>query len=329
MRQHIAPTLSLVVLSPLVAEVLSGSTPFRALFVFPIEMCVWGGGALLIRHAVRRFGLGWAAMLALALALAMAEETVIQQSSLAPLVIMLKGEAYARAFGVNYLYLLWALVYECVFVVFVPVCLVELMFPERRGQVWMGKIGVAVTMFFFVIGSVLAWFAWTHIARVKVFHQPMFIPPVATMVVSLVIIAALIALAFGPLRNTTTRSNGRTPPTWLLAVLGAAWSVLWYALLVLAFGIAPSVPPAIPMAAGLLIAAAMLYAIPRWITSTGWTRRHAFWLVAGATFGLMAVSFVAFQGRPNAGLYFKIATNVLAVTGLCALAWRLRGQSPA
>jgi hypothetical protein len=51
--QRIAPALTLVLISPLVAEVLPGATPFRAMFVFPIEMCVWGGGALLIRYAVR------------------------------------------------------------------------------------------------------------------------------------------------------------------------------------------------------------------------------------------------------------------------------------
>ena len=67
---------------------------------------------------------------ALALALAIAEECLIQQTSLAPMVLQLKGEMYARAFGVNYVYFLWALVYEAVFVVFLPVHLVELIFPE-------------------------------------------------------------------------------------------------------------------------------------------------------------------------------------------------------
>ncbi|MEP6899753.1 MAG: hypothetical protein ABI870_14600 [Rhodanobacter sp.] len=327
LRRRIAPTLSLLFLSPLIAEVLSGSTRLRALFVFPIELCVWGGGALLIRHAVRRFNLGVAAMLALALALAMAEETVIQQSSLAPLVIMLKGEVYARAFGVNYVYLLWALVYESVYVVFVPICLAELIFPDRRNRVWMGKLGIGVTMLFFVIGSVLAWFAWTHVARVKVFHQPAFVPPVVTEIISLAIIAGLIALAFTTLRGKPTRAGQvAPPPAWLLAVLGAIWSVLWYGLVVIAFGIAPSLPPAIPMSAGLLIAAAMLYVVPCWITSTGWTPRHALWLVVATACGLMAVSFVGFQGAPTADLYFKAVTNALAVVGLGLLGWRLRRE---
>ena len=70
--QRIAPALTLIVVSPMVAEVLPGATRFSALFVFPIEMCVWGGGALLIRAAVRRWRLGWPSMLLLALCLSIA-----------------------------------------------------------------------------------------------------------------------------------------------------------------------------------------------------------------------------------------------------------------
>src|SRR5947199_8556204 len=114
----LGPALVLMLLSPLLTEVLPGATRFSSIFVLPIEICVWGGGALLIRYAVRRWQLGWRNMLLLALALAVAEECLIQQTSLAPLVIQIKDQTYARAFGVNYVYLLWALVYESVFVVF-------------------------------------------------------------------------------------------------------------------------------------------------------------------------------------------------------------------
>src|SRR3954454_17417675 len=99
---RMAPALTLAVLAPLVAEILPGATRFSAIFVFPIEVCVWGIGAVLIREVVRRKGLGWASLLLLALVLAIAEECLIQQTSLAPLVIQLKGQVYARAYAVNY-----------------------------------------------------------------------------------------------------------------------------------------------------------------------------------------------------------------------------------
>ncbi len=89
--RRIMPAVTLVLLAPLVSEVLPGATRFSVLFVLPVEMCVWGGGALLIREAVRRWRLGWLNMLLLALALAIAEECLIQQTSLAPMFLQLKG----------------------------------------------------------------------------------------------------------------------------------------------------------------------------------------------------------------------------------------------
>src|SRR6059058_492861 len=117
---RMAPALLLVFLAPMFAEVLPGATRFSAIFVLPIELAVWGGGAVMARAIVRTRGLGWWSLLLFGLALALAEEFLIQQTSVAPLVIRLKGETWARAFGVNYIYLLWALVYESAWVVLMP-----------------------------------------------------------------------------------------------------------------------------------------------------------------------------------------------------------------
>src|ERR1700740_604086 len=92
--RRMAPAFSLALLAPLLAEILPGATRFSAIFVFPVEVCVWGIGAVLIRETVRRKGPGWASLLLLALVLAVAEECLIQQTSLAPLVIQLKGQVY-------------------------------------------------------------------------------------------------------------------------------------------------------------------------------------------------------------------------------------------
>jgi hypothetical protein len=196
-----APGLSLMVLAPMLAEVLPGATRLSSIFVLPIEVCVWGGGALFIRYAVRRWQLGWRNMLLLALALAVAEECLIQQTSLAPMVIQIKGQVYARAFGMNYVYLLWALVYERVFVVFAPVYLAELIFKRRREGLWLGQTAMVVLAVFFLLGSFLAWFSWTHIARPKVFHVPAYNPPLPALAIAAAAIAALIFCALGPFRK--------------------------------------------------------------------------------------------------------------------------------
>ena len=112
---------------------LPGATRTSSLFVFPLEMAIWGGGALLIRAAVRHFKLGWLNMFLMACALSIAEEFVIQQTTIAPLIIQIApGPPFGRAFGINYEYFLWALFYEAVLVVMVPVMVTELIFEDRR-----------------------------------------------------------------------------------------------------------------------------------------------------------------------------------------------------
>jgi hypothetical protein len=324
-----APALTLLLMAPLVAEVLPGATRFSAIFVLPIETCVWGGGALLIRYVIRRGRLGWLNMLLLALALAIAEECLIQQTSLAPLVIQIKGQVYARALGVNYVYLLWALVYETVFVVFLPVHLVEMIFPKSRGELWIGHAGLVAVGSFFLIGSVLAWYAWTQNARPNVFHVPVFHPPPAAMLVAGAAICILLVAALGPFRAALMPALAplRTPAPWLLGVAGASWAVLWYGLALLAFGIAPAFPPTVAVAIGLLLTACILFFLPRWTIDAGWQRRHTYAVIFGTMLGSMAAGFVGFLNAAPADLYFKILVDLLAVALMLALGLTARVRS--
>jgi hypothetical protein len=318
------PALTLVLMAPLVAEVLPGATRFSSLFVLPVEMCVWGGGALMIRYAVRRRRLGWTHMLALALALAIAEECLIQQTSLAPMVLRLKGETYARAFGVNYVYLLWALVYEAVFVVILPIHLVELIFPDRRDELWVSKAGLIVAAVLFLLGSFLAWYSWTQIARPSVFHVPAYNPPPGAILIATCAIGVLIFLALGPYRDVLScRSTPlRPPPPWLVGTAGAFWAVLWYGLVLLGFGIAPWFPPVAAVVTGLLLTVVVLFTLPRWPADPRWRWAHEFGLIFGTMFGSMMVGFIGFIGAAPVDLFFKVFTNVLAVSLLIPLGLR-------
>lgn len=320
-----APALLLMLAAPMATEVLPGATRFSSIFVLPIEICVWGGGSLLIREIVRRRQLGWRSMLFLALALAIAEECLIQQTSLAPLVLQLKGQVYARAYGVNYVYLLWALVYEAVFVVFVPVYLVELVFRERRENAWVSRGGVVAVVIFFFLGCFLAWFTWTRIAREKVFHVPLFTPPLIAVLIAVAAIAGLFfaALRSASLAKSNASSPSNPPAPWLVGGAGGVWAVLWYGLVVLGFGAFPEFPPAIAIIGGLLVVVAMLLVVPRWTASPGWEPRHVFGLGFGTLLGAMLVGFIGFMGPPNKDLYFKIITNVIAIGLLVKLGTRI------
>ncbi|HVU26101.1 MAG TPA: hypothetical protein VHE13_18360 [Opitutus sp.] len=319
------PALALIFAAPMITEVLPGATRFSSIFVLPIEMCVWGGGALMIREVVRRRRLGWRSLLFLGLALAIAEECLIQQTSLAPLVIQLKGQVYARAFGVNYVYLLWALVYEAVFVVFVPVKLVELMFPARRDEGWLNRGGLIAVAALFVLGAFLAWFSWTQIARTKVFHLPDYTPPLAAVVIAVAAIVALVFLALPAPAPGTGRA--RAPAAWIIGVGGAVWAVLWYGLVLLGFGIAPAFPPLAATGLGLMLVVVILWLLPKWSQGGTWDRRRDFAVVAGTMIGAMVVSFVGFIGSAPRDLYFKIIVDVLALIILVRLGRRVGSSS--
>jgi hypothetical protein len=98
--QRIGPIVSLLLLAPFISEVLYGAVRISTIFILIPEVLTWGCGALLIRECVRRWRKPWQSMLMMGLALGIAEEWVIQQTSISPLVVL--GEhAYGRVAGVN------------------------------------------------------------------------------------------------------------------------------------------------------------------------------------------------------------------------------------
>ena len=320
-----APGLALIALAPLVAEVLPGATRMSSIFVFPMEMVIWGGGAAIARDLVRRLGLSWVNLLLLALALAVAEECLIQQTSFAPLVVQIQGVEYGRALGVNYVYFAWALIYESLFVVFVPVALAELLFPARKDEAWLAGWAYALIAVLALPASFGAWYGWNIVARPKVFHLPPYYLPLDLGLAGATALVVLVGLALGPWRKRFTGlMRPLAPPHPVVAGLAAAIVVtLLFGVEVLAFGIAPQVPPLAAVALALLVAAACLV-VPRWAAAPGWSRAHRVALVIGAIVSNCLVLFAAFTDATPLDLYGKLVLDVIA---FAALAWLAR--SPA
>jgi hypothetical protein len=289
-------------------------------------MAVWGGGAVMARALVRLRGLGWWSLLFLGLALSLAEEFLIQQTSVAPMVIRLKGETWARALDINYVYLIWALAYESVWVVLMPTLATELIFPDRRKEPWLNRAGAIATGLLFLFGCFFAWFTWTQIARTKVFHQPPFTPPLHWVLVAAVAIAVLIFAALRMPKQPPSRS-WRPPWPWLLGIIAAVWAVLWFGLVVLAFGLAPHLP-AVGVAIGAVaIVLLLLIFVPRWAAHAGWSRKHEYAVLAGALSASMLVSFVGFIGSLNRDFWFKVIIDAAAFVWLVWLGRRVLRRS--
>jgi len=313
------PAITLMLLAPLVAEILPGATRVSASFVYPIEVLIWGGGAVMARYLVRRFRLGWINLLLLAMALGVAEECLIQQTSLIPLFIKIKGVEYARDWGVNYLYLVWAVIYEAVFVVLVPVTLCELIFPERKDNGWLSGWGIGIVCVLFLPACRAAWYGWNVAVR-KAMHLAPYAVPLQDLIVGAAAVVILIAVAVGPFRRALAGpARPMTPPHPLVvACLAVLFSVGLFGVTLMAFGIAPDVSPAIPVTAAVLLALLALATVPGWMAHTRWTRWHDVALTYGAFLGNCGIMFLGFLNRGTLpiDLWGKVVLDAVAAVML-------------
>jgi len=320
-----APAATLLLLAPLIAEVLFGATRISVIFVLIPEIMVWGCGALLVREAVARWRAGRASMILLGLALAMAEECVIQQTSLAPLVGA--QHVYGRYFGVNWVYLLALLIYECVWVVLVPVEITELIYDRVRGQPWLKVPGLVISGAVFVVGSFIAWFLWTQRARPMVFHVPKYNPPARAIAIALACIMLLVFLAyrlrgFRLARPLATRYA--LHPS-LLGVAGCLLSIPCFMLTVVAYGGSPNLPPWILLAGGIVYALISLLLVRRWASSADFSELHRFALAFGALIANMSAGFMVLAaGALMIDWIGKSLLNVIAVVLMVMLGRRIR-----
>ncbi|OGS63410.1 MAG: hypothetical protein A3K59_06145 [Euryarchaeota archaeon RBG_19FT_COMBO_69_17] len=188
------PLLALILLSPVIAEMLSGSAP-------PVEwllpttplLLIWlyGSGVLVMRETAVRWNLGWAGILVLGAAYGIIEEGLAVKSFFDPAWMDLGTLAwYGRWLDTNWVWAIWLTMYHAIISIAVPIFLVDTIWPQTRGRRLTSDRGYAVAvlilaaatgfMFLFltsyvpsaahVLAAVLAvaflvWFAKTHADR--------------------------------------------------------------------------------------------------------------------------------------------------------------------
>jgi hypothetical protein len=326
-RRSIAPALALIVLSPVIAEVLSGATRLSTIFALIPEIMVWGCGTLLVRETARRRGLGWSSLLLMGLALSIAEEFIIQQTSIAPLPWLRTASIYGRALGVNWLYFLFMLGYESVWVVLLPIQITELIFRERRAETWLRMPGFIVTALVFILGSRVAWYGWVKRVRPMVFHVPPYHPPALTILIAALAIIMLVVASLN-LRHRGPSGLATTPPApGLLGVITVALGLPWYGIIILAFTSSSklsALPFWIPMVGGIAWAAGVFFLVGRWSSAFGWRDIHGYALTFGAMLVPMIGGFVGSSSWPQIDLIGKSVLDVIAILLLIALARAVR-----
>ena len=321
--QRVGPIVTLLVLSPVIGELMSGATRLSYIFALVPEIMVWGCGTLIIRDVVRRWRGGWTSMLLLGLGLSIAEEFIIQQTSLAPLPWLEASPAYGRVWGVNWPYFLFMLGYEAVWIVLVPVQLTELLFPERRHESWLRRSGIAISSIVFAAGALIAWFVWTQQARPRVFHVPAYHPPAEAILAGALAMVLLIASAYMARRAFQGPISGKAPRYWIVGSCAFLMGLPWYLLMVLVFGPVRQLPLLIPLLAAPAYAMAVLYVVQRWSLSSQWQDMHRWALCLGALMVCMAGGFLGAGYWPLMDIIAKVVLNLAAIVSMGWLARRI------
>jgi hypothetical protein len=270
-------------------------------------------------------------VLLLGLALAVAEECVIQQTSLAPLVGARPDHIYGRAIGVNWVYFLWALVYESVWVVVIPIELAELIFADRRDQPWLGRRGVIVSSLVFVLASFVAWYSWTQQFVPRFFPESAYQPPLVALVIAIGVMVGLVAAALTlPGRASSLAEDvfrPEAPEPWQAGLAAFMLALPWFGLIFLAYGAAPSTPPVIPILTSFGWACGALWLFRRW-SRLGWTDGCRLASILGALGASMLAGYLVLwtSAAPAIDFLGKVVFNGVALGLLIRLARQIRNR---
>ncbi len=182
------PALFLFFLSPVVAELMSGSAPpirfFNPLWFFPLVL-FYGTGANIIRELVRRWNKGVPTLLLLGVVYGILEEGIALKTFFDPTWPMLGVlGSYGRALGINWVWTAELPFGHAIFSIAIPIMLTELLFPKERDEPWID--GRAFDLFSTVFAG--------EIILASIFFET-YPAPVVPYIITGLIAAGLAALA--------------------------------------------------------------------------------------------------------------------------------------
>ncbi|MCJ7513604.1 MAG: hypothetical protein MUO23_11620 [Anaerolineales bacterium] len=175
MRRLRHPALLLYFLSPIVAELLSGSAPpaeFFNPFTFILLTAFYGSAALVVRELTFRWRKGWPTVLILGLAYGIVEEGLAVKSFFDPAWIDLGPlGVYGRWAGVNWVWSAGLTLYHAVFSIAIPILLTCLIFPDWVDRPWLSRrtfrlwsVVLALVVLFCNLFLTAYRPPWTHLA---------------------------------------------------------------------------------------------------------------------------------------------------------------------
>lgn len=126
----------LAFLSPIIAELLSGSSPPLEFFnpiSFALLLGLYGAGVLVVRELAVMWRLGWMGIIVLGAAYGILEEGVAIKSFFDPFWMDLGGLGeYGRYVGTNWVWAVWLTIYHSMISITLPILITWLLYPNLR-----------------------------------------------------------------------------------------------------------------------------------------------------------------------------------------------------
>jgi hypothetical protein len=165
MIKRVLPPLVLLFLAPAVSQMLSAElapASFFSVFGLTVLPLIYGGGAILVRDLVRRWRKGWVGLLLLGAVYGIIREGLMLRSFFDPFWQGIETLSYyGRWAGINWVWSIERIIYHSVISVGIPVLLTEIMFPEFRNKVWLGKWVTIVLAIVFAMNIIFGYFFGT------------------------------------------------------------------------------------------------------------------------------------------------------------------------
>ena len=316
--------LTLFVLSPMVAEMLTGSTPplsFISPFSLLFELPLYGSGAILVRELARRRQSGWTNILLLGMAYGVLEEGLVVTSWFNPYWPDLgKLATYGRLFDTSWVWATELTIFHAVVSITIPILLTEILFPNIAKRPWLGERGFRGFVVLLTITSLVEMilFGFLYSRKLGYMHPPLMYLGALLLAIGFV----WLGLHVRPQARTTARVETRAAPgLWSLRLLGFAITLAFF----IAAWIIPSLIP-LPIVPIALLIGMVLYsirALKNWASRAGWSAQHQLALATGAIAFFVALSpLVEFAlhsaGKAETGL---VVVDVVCLGALALLAW--------
>jgi hypothetical protein len=347
-RQRMWPVLlALYFLAPVLAELLSGSTP-PLLFIQPFGLIftplLYGASALLIREILVRRQLGWGNALILGAAFGVFQEALVVQTwynFMATSSPSHSNGLYGVWLGTNWVWALNLTIYHAVISITLPLIGLTLLFPQRALAPGLRRRGVILLLLWLLIPcSLLA----VGVARTQYAQEGYRGPPLlgyllgCALAVGLVLLGSFARIpAIPALRSSTaprrvswTAEAPRkgAPGLWVVRFTMFGLTTAFF---LVAFVLpATKAPPPLTMAISAGLFSVGLWRIASWSAREGWSARHWLALIMGVqgwdlVIWAPLVEFV-FRLPMREGLTLA---NLIVAVALFVLDWRLARRNAA